>query len=476
MASDLKERSRGLNIFLVIVLALGGYCGGFHVAIFNSMGKPILEGRYGFTGAKFDDELGNLSAMFPIGSLLGCLLGPQVMNFFGRRATNIGLDLSAILLFALGLVEHLYVLYAVRIGFGFVGSLYGMCAGITLVECFPKALAGLGNILIYSFVTFIILLSFVLQLVSPYEVMVDYWYIYMTYPIVIAIFRYLSLIFFYKFESPKFVLSQFNSLDDPQLRIALKRNLLPLYLDHNLDEHITDIIEEARLDASSKKTTLWEVLTQQAYRKPMISALIGNVGQQLSGINFFIFFSTELFDKINGQGKTISLAVGIGNFLGSFVSMLFVNRFKRVATIQGGTLIQGLNLAALLVGIYFEIYLILPLFVLIYLMAFAVGLGSTLGLYCNEILPPVGVGVMQALNWGFATLIGKLSPLGVKLIGGKSVLLVFAVLCGVFFIVIGFFCEEPRKAGRGDKASFNTDVPIQSVVASNPSLHHPLEA
>lgn len=46
---DLTERSPNKNIVTAMVLALSGHYVGYHFAIFNSLGGPILSGHFKMT-------------------------------------------------------------------------------------------------------------------------------------------------------------------------------------------------------------------------------------------------------------------------------------------------------------------------------------------------------------------------------------------------------------------------------------------
>jgi hypothetical protein len=43
------------------------------------------------------------------------------------------------------------------------------------------------------------------------------------------------------------------------------------------------------------------------YRKRFAAGVAVNVLQQLSGVNFFIFYSKNIFDEISGNGDMVNL-------------------------------------------------------------------------------------------------------------------------------------------------------------------------
>ena len=460
---ELVERDPHKNRNRVVTMSLAGFCLGYYVSIMNSMGKPLLVGRY-----KLDEEerisvLGNLNFLYPVGAMIGILFSGNLMMTFGRRRLNLLLDIANFISIGLMLIENLYILQLTRVLIGMTSALSCIITGITLVEVFPKNLAGLGNTLIYTFLTLFILITFIQQALVTQETLVTYWRFFLCYPIVLCVLRFYLQIKFIDFDPPSDVFQVHSN--SPDLKKHLKESLAALYMDEGLDEKVEEIMEKRKLAGESKEPTLKDMLKPE-YRTSMISALVLNVGQQLSGINFLVFFSTELFDNISGNGKTISFAFGVGNFLGSFVCMYFVTRYSRIFTMKLGTLIQGSCLLMTFVCIKIQLYSILPLFIIIYIIFYAVGLGATLGLYVNELLPPSGVGFCMAFNWMIASLVGKLSPWGVGKFGSNVMIIFFCSCCFILYVMIGRLCSDgevvkTRSLGKtGNQRQRDIELPL----------------
>jgi SP family facilitated glucose transporter-like MFS transporter 8 len=155
----------------------------------------------------------------------------------------------------------------------------------------------------------------------------------------------------------------------------------------------------------------------ERYRKRFFIACNLNAMQQLTGINFLGFFSTELFDKLSGNGSTMTLIIGAANVSGGLVGMYTLSKFGRKANILYGCALCFTGMLILNIGISLGSSIISALGVLVYMIFFAVGMGSVMPLYCAEIVPAAGVGIATAVQWLFATLVGKLVPILIQSMG-----------------------------------------------------------
>ena len=405
------------------------------------MAGPLLDRVYEVSADERVQIVGNLNFFFSIGAMISVLFTGKLMDVLGRRRLNLLLDLAAFLFILLISVKSLFILQLTRALIGFVSSAYCMTAGITLVEVFPTHLASLGNMLVYIAITGTTFLGFIQQTIFSHEALVDNWRVFMCYPAVIALGRFCILSQFMTYDSPKYITSKYGN--DPEYPRMLRENFREIYTDESAEIKVEEILAENKIQEKSA-VGLWEVLTHPDYRQALISALVIQIGQQLSGVNFFVFFSTEFFDNLSGNGKTASFFVGLGNLLGGFAGMFIVNSVKRLTAIRFGVLAQGCCFFLILALVGSGIYMPLPLFVLLYMLCFGIGLGATANLYVNELLPPAGVGFSLAIQWLAASLIGKLSPIGVAMLGSHSMIALFGGLCFLIFLVASKFCIDTQ--------------------------------
>ena len=182
------------------------------------------------------------------------------------------------------------------------------------------------------------------------------------------------------------------------------------------------------------------------YRKRFLLAIIINVGQQVSGINFFILYSTKIFNDVNpGSGQVITVMQSITNFLCSFLALYTSRNFGRKSNLIFGVLIQAFSLWFLNFAYSFQLYWLMAVPVMLFVGAFSVGLGGTLYLYCSEIVPSSGLGVAMFCQWIFTALVSKYVPI---LTGDVIPLFwmfnIFLVICLIVYVLIDAIGVETK--------------------------------
>lgn len=438
--AGLVERDPVKNKIVAIALASAGYLLGYYVSIMNSMAGPILDGRYNLQSSERIAVLGNLNFNFSIGAMISVLLTSRLMDIFGRRRLNMLLDLSAILVISLGAIENVTILQLSRLLLGFLSSAYNMLAGITMVEILPGYLASQGNMLVYFTVTCTLLLTLLQQTFFSYQTLVDHWRVFLCYPMLVSCLRFAVLFRYMDFESPVFITLKHQDAAD--YRELLTANYRLIYDDES-NQEMTDLYLQKTLDGSAQKYLGYAQVLNSFYRPFVFRGLLVRIGQQLSGVNFFVFFSTEIFEKVAGIGKPASLFLGIGNMAGAILGALFINRFKRIPNIQKGLLFQGASIFGMIVAVKLGITAALPLLTFFFMMSFACGIGGVANLYINKTTPPVIIGIGLAAGWLASSLVGKISPIAVVYFGSNYVMTFFGSFCLILYFTVGASCKEP---------------------------------
>lgn len=148
-----------------------------------------------------------------------------------------------------------------------------------------------------------------------------------------------------------------------------------------------------------------------------------------------VFYSTQLFDSLSGNGATMTLLIGAANVGGGLVGMYTLDKFGRKANMLYGVFFCFIGMLSLSIGIVLSSSFISALGVLVYMIAFAVGMGSVMPMYCTEIVPAVGLGIATAMNWSVATLVGKSVPILIEKLGAQGLIWVFIILN---ILIVGF--------------------------------------
>lgn len=434
---DLKERNRTKNRIVAAALAISGAVMGYYISIMNSMASPLLDGVYKVQGMARVSALGDLNFYYALGATVSVLATPKLMNIFGRRKLTLILDCCCMVVICLMAVENLVMLMTTRLLMGFFAAANNMLAGIEMIEGLPVKLAALDNIIIYILYTCILLWTFLQQAIFSFEFMVDHWRWFLCYPIVLSLIRFLLLFKFLTFDTPQFIMIKYS--DSPDLEKMLRWNLNEVYDDPRTEDHIKELLEGNK---PKKEGISFSKLLSAEYRAALISGLIIQIGQPLTGISFFVYFSTDFFNSLSGNGEAVSVFLGLGNLSGGILEAFEVNKVRLITMLKVGVLFQSMFLFGILGLAMANLYSLLPLIVFLYMMSYGMGIGGAANLYTFQILPPEAVGFTFALSWLTSALVGKLSPIGVHLLGNFGMIVVYGTICIVLFLMIHFLCID----------------------------------
>lgn len=172
----------------------------------------------------------------------------------------------------------------------------------------------------------------------------------------------------------------------------------------------TALVEKA---ASSK-----EKLFSGAYNKPLVLAFLLAFFNQLSGINFVLYYAPEILEKAGlatGESLFSSIAIGVVNLIFTFVGIALIDRLGRKQLMYIGSIGYILSLA--MVGWCFYASansMLLLVFVLVFIASHAVGQGAVIWVFISEIFPnkvrAYGQSWGTGTHWVFAALITLLTP------------------------------------------------------------------
>jgi len=95
------------------------------------------------------------------------------------------------------------------------------------------------------------------------------------------------------------------------------------------------ILKEFEHKRHSKKVS-FKTLFQKEYIKRVLTGIAISIFQQLSGVNFFILYSTNIFNQISGNGDIVNLVIGFSNFCSSFIGMFTLSYFGRKTNLVYG--------------------------------------------------------------------------------------------------------------------------------------------
>jgi len=139
---------------------------------------------------------------------------------------------------------------------------------------------------------------------------------------------------------------------------------------------------------------------------------------QLSGINFILYYVPEILSKIGFGAKDSllnSVAIGSSNLIFTFLGLYLIDRLGRRNLLLIGSIGYILSLAMVAVCFAFHAGAVwLMLFLLLFIAAHAVGQGAVIWVFISEIFPDkvraAGQSFGASVHWVFAALITLVTP------------------------------------------------------------------
>jgi len=139
---------------------------------------------------------------------------------------------------------------------------------------------------------------------------------------------------------------------------------------------------------------------------------------QLSGINFILYYVPEILPKIGFGAKDSllnSVAIGSSNLIFTFLGLYLIDRLGRRNLLLIGSIGYILSLAMVAVCFAFHAGAVwLMLFLLLFIAAHAVGQGAVIWVFISEIFPDkvraAGQSFGASVHWVFAALITLVTP------------------------------------------------------------------
>ena len=166
-------------------------------------------------------------------------------------------------------------------------------------------------------------------------------------------------------------------------------------------------------------TTSNEGLFQKKYSKILWLGFLIAFFNQLSGINFVLYYAPEILEQAGLGGKESlfnSIAIGIVNLVFTIIGVRLLDRLGRRQLIIIGSL--GYIFSLIMVGICFQQQLspsFTILFICLFVASHAIGQGAVIWVFISEIFPnrvrAFGQSWGTSTHWVFAALITLVTPI-----------------------------------------------------------------
>eukprot|EP00058_Branchiostoma_floridae_P019091 XP_002604580.1 hypothetical protein BRAFLDRAFT_60462 [Branchiostoma floridae] len=267
-------------------------------------------------------------------------------------------------------------------------------------------------------------------------------------------------------ESPRCLLID---KDDPE---ASRRALVKLQGAHiNQDVYMQEMKTEHENELKEPKMSLLALVKSRSLRPQLLICVLVWLGQPFSGVAAILFYSTSIFLQAGVPGEySYYGTIGVGgiNVLATVVSMMVVDRAGRKALLLWGVAIMAFSFAVLTVTLglteardsnttmstaapfedpYQWIAYLSIVFVIIYIIAFAIGLGPIPYIITGEMFRqgarPAAFMIGGSANFVANGVVGLVFPILQARIGALT-FLIFMAVCVLLCIFVAVKVPETK--------------------------------
>jgi sugar porter (SP) family MFS transporter len=427
-ASALRQRLLGGRLqhrigYWSATVAVAGFLFGFDTAVISGADQPLQ--ALWRTSDLFHGFFVMSSALW--GTVLGALFGDGPCERYGRKKVLIGIGvlyLLSALGSALAMDPYSFSFWRFVGGIGVGAS--SIAAPAYISEIAPAARRG-RLVALYQFqIVLGILAAFVSNYVLAAVFGLDWrWMLGIE---ALPAFVYLLMVTGVP-ESPRWLL--LNRGDESEAR-----RVLAITDPDAVDRTITEI-RHARQEFTVDR------LFERAYLRPVLLAFLLAAFNQLSGINFVIYFAPRLFGMAgldDSAALLSSTGIGIVNLVFTMFGLWLIDRAGRKRLMFAGSVGYIVSLAALSWAFAASADgMLVVVFVFLFIASHAIGQGAVIWVFIAEIFPnnvrTKGQSLGCGTHWAFAALITLLMPYLLGRFDGQTI---FAFFAGMMVLQLMF--------------------------------------
>ena len=221
---------------------------------------------------------------------------------------------------------------------------------------------------------------------------------------------------------------------------AAKNVLLVLRPDADAARSVLDLIKAADDRHQHQRN---EKLWKTAYRTPILLAFLIAFFNQVSGINFVLYYAPLILEQsglATSESLFSSIAIGGINLVFTFVGLAFIDRAGRKVLMYIGSIGYIMSLALISYGYYNDASsTFILIFILMFIASHAVGQGAVIWVFISEIFPNQVRAKGQA--WGVGThwvMAAIITLVGQPIIDALPPGFIFAIFAGFMVLQLAF--------------------------------------
>ncbi|XP_029011024.1 solute carrier family 2, facilitated glucose transporter member 1a [Betta splendens] len=432
---------------------------GYNVAVVNAPAS-FMQTFYFFTyrdryeiemDANLQTLLWSLTvSMYPLGGFFGSLMVTPLVNKLGRRGTllfnNVFSIVPAVMMGASEVAKCFEMIILARFIVGICAGLSSQVVPMYLGELAPKNLRGAIGIIPQLFITIGILSA---QVLGLREILGNRegWTLLLGLTGIPAAIELLMLPFCP--ESPRYTLIQRG--DETRAKKALQR----LRGRDDVDAELEEMRVEDQSEKDEGRLSALSLLSQRSLRWQLVTVVVLNMGQQLSGVNAVYYYTNYIYNIAGIQENHVQyVIVGTGavNVLVTVAAVFVVEASgRRLLLLCGfGICCGACVLLTVSLGLQDRVTW-MPYFsiacVIVYIMGHAIGPSPIPSVVTTEMFRQSGRSaafmVAGAVHWLCNFTVGLVFPYMARGLGPYCFIL-FAVVCLVTLLYIWLLVPETK--------------------------------
>ena len=386
-----------------IVVALAGFIFGFDTVVISGANQPIKELWH--TSPLFHGFF--IMSMALWGTVLGAIFGGIPTELFGRKKVLLWVGI----LFAISAVGSAFATNPYMFSFfRFIGGVgigvSSVVAPIYISEISTPVTRGRLGALYQFNIVFGILIAFLSNYFLQGVGGENDWR-WMLGVLAVPATLYTLLVFGIS-ESPRWLITKKNAL-------AEAKNIMLQIGVTDVEAETASILQSNQHDGSDGKAVPF---FNRKHRKIIYLAFMVAFFNQVSGINFILYYAPEILEKAGLAAKESlfnSIAIGGINLLFTFVGLYLIDRLGRKTLLIIGSFGYILSLSMVSFAFYAHTGpVFLMSFLLLFIAAHAIGQGAVIWVFISEIFPnkirSAGQSFGASVHWVFAALITLITP------------------------------------------------------------------
>lgn len=385
-----------------LTVAVAGFLFGFDTVVISGANLPIKELWH--TTPLFHGVF--IMSMALWGTVLGALLGGYPCDKWGRKKTLLWIGIL-FLVSALGsaLAPNPYVFSFFRFIGGIGVGASSVAAPIYISEISsPENRGKLGTLFQFNIVFGILIAFFSNYFFEGFGGENDWrWMI----GIVALPALIYSVIVIRIPESPRWLIL---TKKDDQAGLAV---LEMIYASAQAKESFNEIKKDVTTTATS------DSFFSKKYKFPILLAFLLAFFNQLSGINFILYYAPEILEMAGlGAKESLfnSILIGVTNLVFTLIGMRLIDVLGRKQLMLIGSLGYILSLTMVAFAFYSQLgSVVLLLSIMLFIASHAIGQGAVIWVFISEIFPNTvranGQAFGTGIHWIFAALITLVGPI-----------------------------------------------------------------